>query len=144
MAPDNGEEPSPSEKRDRAQDAAERRQHERAESVDSLFADVQDDLGTLEYPVTSEELSTYYADDPIELPNETESLGSAFGRLDRSFEDPDEAYEALVSEFDEGRLEGWDDEEATEDPTWDESQATDRRAADSDTPEREDESEMER
>ncbi|WP_313696190.1 hypothetical protein [Halorarum halobium] len=103
MAPDD---PAERDARDSVQDAAERRQHERAESVETTLEAVRADLGTHQYPVTSEDLAAYYADDPTDLPNETESLGSAFGRLDRSFADPDEAFEALVSEFEEGRLEG--------------------------------------
>ena len=142
MAPDDGDDPENT--RDSVQDAAERRKSERADSVERTMEAVQEDLGTHQYPVTSEELSAYYADDPTDLPNETESLGSAFGRLDRSFEDPDEAYEALVSEFEEGRLEGRDEELAAENPTWDEGRATGRRDADPDAPEREDESGLER
>lgn len=142
MAPDDSGEPENT--RDSVQDAAERRKSERADSVERTMEAVQEDLGTHQYPVTSEELSAYYADDPTDLPNETEALGSAFGRLDRSFEDPDEAYEALVSEFEEGRLEGHDDELAAEEPTWDEGRATGRRDADPDAPEREDESGLER
>ncbi|QLG29674.1 hypothetical protein HUG10_18885 (plasmid) [Halorarum halophilum] len=142
MAPDDSE--GPENTRDSVQDAAERRQSERADSVERTMEAVEEDLGTHQYPVSSEDLSAYYADDPIDLPNETESLGSAFGRLDRSFEDPDEAYEALVSEFEEGRLEGRDEELAAEEPTWDEGRATGRRDADPDAPEREDESGLER
>lgn len=144
MAPDDADERESRDARDSVQDAAEQRKSERADSVERTMEAVQEDLGTHQYPVTSEELSAYYADEPTDLPNETESLGSAFGRLDRSFEDADEAYQALVSEFEEGRLEGHDDELAAEDPTWDEGRATGRRAADSDAPEREDESGMER
>lgn len=140
MAPDDADE---RQARDSVQDAAERRKHERAESVESTLEAVQADLGTHQYPVTSEELSAYYADDPTDLPNETESLGSAFGRLDRSFEDPEEAYRALVSEFDEGRLEGEDDAPGAAAPAWDEARAS-GRGGPADAPEREDESDLER
>ena len=140
MAPDDADE---RQARDSVQDAAERRQHERAESVESTLEAVREDLGSHQYPVTSEDLGAYYADDPIDLPNETESLGSAFGRLDRSFEDPDEAYRALVSEFDEGRLEGEDDDPGAADPAWDEGRPT-GQGGPADAPEREDESDRER
>lgn len=136
MAPDDVDEREAREKRDGVQDAAERRQRERAESVEDTLEAVRADLGAHRYPVNSEDLAAYYADDPIDLPNETESLGSAFGRLDRSFEDPDEAYEALVSEFEEGRLEGRDDDPGGGNATWDGGRATGRGA---DAPEREDE-----
>ncbi|QLG64222.1 DUF5789 family protein [Halorarum salinum] len=141
MAPDDVDEREAREKRDGVQDAAERRQSQRAESVEDTLEAVRADLGTHQYPVNSEDLAAYYADDPTDLPNETESLGSAFGRLDRSFEDPDEAYEALVSEFEEGRLEGRDDDPGGENPTWDEGRAT---GPGEDAPEREDEAGPER
>lgn len=143
MAPDDTDEHEARERRDDAQDAAERRKHERATSVEDTLEAVRGDLGTHQYPVNSEDLAAYYADDPIDLPNETESLGSAFGRLDRSFADADEAYEALVSEFEEGRLAGRDADPAAENPTWDEGRAG-RRAGDPDAPEREDETGSER
>lgn len=70
-------------------DTVERRQSERAARVTDMIGD--EAAGLLEdrtYPTTSEELATEYAIESIELPNETESLGSVFDRL------PDEEYVA--------------------------------------------------
>lgn len=89
---------------DEAEDAAEARQHERASSVEEILSEVREDLGTRSYPTTSEDLASTYADTPLDLPNETESIGSAFDRIDDRFEDSDEAYEALVREYEEGDL----------------------------------------
>mgnify|MGYP000406884481 CR=1 FL=1 len=86
------------------EDAAKARQHERAAAVEDVLSEVQDDLGRQSYPTTSEALAETYADTPIDLPNETESVGSAFDRIDDRFERPGEAYEALVTEFEEGDL----------------------------------------
>lgn len=48
------------------------------------------------YPTTSEELAATYADEPLDLPNETESLGSVFDRLvDERYESVSEAREAV-------------------------------------------------
>lgn len=86
--------------RDRVQDSAERRQRERADSVESMLGRADDLLGEHKYPTTSEELATEYADEPIDLPNETESLGSVFDRLvDERFESAEEAREALYGEI---------------------------------------------
>lgn len=52
------------------------------------------------YPIRGEELATRYADRMIDLPNETESLGSVFDRLsDRRYEGPVEAREAVLNEL---------------------------------------------
>lgn len=54
----------------------------------------------LAYPVRREELATRYADTLIELPNETESLGSVFDRLtDDTYETPAEAREAVLNQL---------------------------------------------
>jgi len=85
---------------DRVQDSAERRQHERAERVEDVVRRAGDLLGEQTYPTTSEELATEYADEPLDLPNETESLGSVFDRLvDERFETAEEAREALYGEL---------------------------------------------
>lgn len=90
--PDSDSDPDP----DRVQDRAERRAHERAEHVESILEHAGDLLGEHEYPTTSEELATEYADEPLDLPNETESLGSVFDRLvDERFDSAAEAREAL-------------------------------------------------
>ncbi|AGB17344.1 hypothetical protein Halru_2770 [Halovivax ruber XH-70] len=45
----------------------------------------------LEYPATTDELIAAYGDQPIELPNGTETVGDALGRISReTFESPDE------------------------------------------------------
>lgn len=91
-----GEEPD----RDRAQDRIGERKAERAAATEAIMADVTRRLDDLEYPVTSEELATEYGDDPIELPNETESLGSVFDRLvGEEFASSAEAREAIYGEL---------------------------------------------
>ncbi|MFC4988436.1 MULTISPECIES: hypothetical protein [Saliphagus] len=86
--------------RDRAQDRAEARKSERADRTEAVLEEVESHLGGLEYPVTGEELAVEYANDPIDLPNETESLGSVFDRLaNEEFETPEEAREAVHGEI---------------------------------------------
>ena len=86
--------------RDRVQDRAEQRQSERADHTESIFAAVERDLGELEYPVTSEELATEYATEPIDIPNETESIGSVFDRLvDEQYDSPAAVREAAYGEL---------------------------------------------
>lgn len=85
--------------RDSVQDAAEERKHDRAERVEGVLAAVREDLGEHAYPVSSEDLAATYADQTIDLPNETESLGNAFERLDEEFQDEQSAYDALVAEL---------------------------------------------
>ena len=86
--------------RDRVQDRAEERSASRAETTESIIEDVESHLGELEYPVTGEELAVEYGTDPIDLPNETESLGSVFDRLaNEEFESPEEAREAIYGEL---------------------------------------------
>ncbi|WP_266079409.1 DUF5789 family protein [Haladaptatus caseinilyticus] len=81
------------------QDSARERQHERAESVEDMLGDVGRMLGEHKYPTTSEELATEYGDQQIDLPNETETLGSVFDRLvDERFESAEEAREAVYNE----------------------------------------------
>lgn len=88
---------------DGRQDGIERRKHELAERTEETLSAVREDLGDQKYPVTSEELATQYADRPLDLPNETESLGSVFDRVDRDeFEDAEQAYEAVATEIDGG------------------------------------------
>ena len=66
---------------DRAENPRDR-QHERAEHVENILNEVETDVRDRKYPVRSEELATEYADQPIDMPNETESMGSVFDRLD--------------------------------------------------------------
>lgn len=85
---------------DRAQDRAEERKHERAETTENVLERADDLLGDRKYPVSSEELAVEYSDEPLDLPNETESLGSVFDRLgDVRFETKSEAKEALYGEI---------------------------------------------
>jgi hypothetical protein len=82
------------------QDSAKRRQHEKTEHVEDVLNRADGLLDEDKYPTTSEELAAEYADQPIDLPNETESLGSVFDRLvDERFETPEEAREALYGEI---------------------------------------------
>lgn len=114
---------------DEVDDAAETRQHERASSVEEILSEAREDLGEQSYPTTSEDLAAIYSDSPTGLPNETESLGSAFDRLDDRFEDADEAYEALVREFEGGELAGSAvGETAAERATWSADRVDDERA----------------
>jgi len=84
---------------DRAQDRISDRKAERAETTESILADVEQHLGELEYPVTGEELSQEYALGEMDLPNESESLGSALDRLvNEEFASADEAREAIYGE----------------------------------------------
>lgn len=85
---------------ERVQESARRRQHERTEHVENILDRADDMLGEHKYPTTSEELAVEYADQPMDLPNETESLGSVFDRLvDERFESAEDAREALHAEL---------------------------------------------
>ena len=85
--------------RDRAEDRITERKNERAQTTESILERAEADLGEMEYPVTGEELSREYATDPIDLPNETESLGSVFDRLaDEQFTGAEEVREAVSGE----------------------------------------------
>ena len=86
--------------RDRAQDRIDDRKAARAESTESILETVGAHLDSLEYPVSSEEIAAEYATEPIDLPNETESLGSVFDRLgDERYESAEEARQAVYGEL---------------------------------------------
>ena len=86
--------------RDRAQDRIGRRKSEVADHTESILEDVELHLGEMEYPVTSEELASEYANEPIDMPNETESLGSVFDRLaGEQYDSPEEVREAAYGEI---------------------------------------------
>ncbi|MXV61959.1 hypothetical protein GS429_07790 [Natronorubrum sp. JWXQ-INN-674] len=86
--------------RDRAQDRAEQRKSQRAETTESILDDVERHLGEAEYPITSEEIATEYGNEPIDLPNETESLGDVFDRLSgEQYDSPEEVREAVYGEI---------------------------------------------
>jgi 2-dehydro-3-deoxygluconokinase len=82
-------------------DAAKHRQSERADHITAMIGD--EAAGLLEdrtYPTTSEELAQEYATHPVELPNETESLGSVFDRLNtEEYTSPEEAQQTLTRLF---------------------------------------------
>lgn len=81
---------------DRVQDRAEDRQHERAEDVESMFERGEWRLEELDYPVSSEDLAVEYSDQPLDLPNETETMGDVFDRLvDEEFDSPAAVREAV-------------------------------------------------
>ncbi|MBZ6493920.1 DUF5789 family protein [Natrinema longum] len=85
--------------RDRVQDRSERRKSERAAHTESILEAVERHLGELTYPVTSEELATEYGNEPIDMPNETESLGSVFDRLaGEQYDSPEAVREAVYGE----------------------------------------------
>ncbi len=70
---------------------------------------VEEDMDGRKYPVRSEELAKEYADQPLDMPNETESLGSVFDRMTNAgrdeFGSAEEVREALYGEL-SGRTEG--------------------------------------
>ncbi|EFW90583.1 hypothetical protein ZOD2009_17855 [Haladaptatus paucihalophilus DX253] len=85
---------------ERVQENARKRQRDRAERVEDALGDAGRMLGEHKYPTTSEELATEYGDQPLDLPNETETLGSVFDRLvDERYESPEEAREAVYNEI---------------------------------------------
>jgi len=85
---------------EKEQQRARERQHDRTESVEDMLGEAGKMLGEHKYPATSEELATEYGDQPLDLQNETESLGSVFDRLvDERFESADEAREAIYNEI---------------------------------------------
>jgi hypothetical protein len=90
------EDPDP----EREQRRARERQRERTESVEGMLGEAGQMLGEHKYPATSEELAAEYGDQPLDLQNETESLGSVFDRLvDERFESAEEAREAIYNEI---------------------------------------------
>jgi hypothetical protein len=101
---------------------------DRESSIEDVLADVRDDLGRRSYPTTSEDLAATYADEPTDLPNETESLGSAFDWIDDQFGDADEAFAAFLAEFERGAYaEGCADATQTDNEQWSEERVDDDR-----------------
>ena len=72
---------------------------DRAEHVENILDEVEADARDRKYPVGSEDLAAEYADQPIDMPNETESMGDVFRRLDDEYETPEEVREALHGEL---------------------------------------------
>ncbi|MFB6196181.1 MAG: hypothetical protein ABEI80_08405 [Haloplanus sp.] len=96
----------------------EERQHERNEHVRSIL-EATECLADEEhkFPVRREELAVEYADHTMDLPNETESLGSVFDRLtDRRYATPAEAREAVLNELtgEEGDMGEYNDQRSIE------------------------------
>jgi hypothetical protein len=89
------------EKHDSVTDRAEARKHARAENVEHVLDETEALLRDQKFPVTTEELATQYADQPLDLTNETESLGSVFDRMtdQQEFESAEEVREALYNEL---------------------------------------------
>jgi len=86
--------------KERVQRNAVERRHERTQIVEDELGRIGGMLTEAKYPTTSEELAVEYGDEVIDLPNETESLGSVFDRLvDERFESPEEAREAIYNEL---------------------------------------------
>lgn len=84
---------------ERDMDRTRDRQRERTEHVENILDEVETDVRDRKYPIRSEELATEYADQPIDMPNETESMGSVFDRLDDQYDTPEEVREALHGEL---------------------------------------------
>ncbi|QHS17853.1 DUF5789 family protein [Halopenitus persicus] len=90
----------------------------RSEHVESILAETEclaDEAH--KYPMRREELATEYADHMMDLPNETESLGSVFDRLvDEQYDSPMEAREAVYNELtgEEADLREYNDERPLE------------------------------
>lgn len=106
---------------DDVMEAARERQHERTEHTEDILSDVNALVDAVErerkFPVSSEEVSRTYGDRESDLPNESESLGTALDRIagrDEQYESTDEAREALLNEItgEAGGPEEYNDERA--------------------------------
>jgi len=81
------------------QESANERRHEHVEAVERILDSVDPALEEHAYPVNSEDLSAQYAESIEGLPNETESLGSVFDRLDDDeYDSPMAVKEAVLRE----------------------------------------------
>ena len=83
------------------QENANRRRRERTRTVEETVDDVAAEMFDEEkFPTTSEEIAADYGSEEIDLPNETETVGSVFDRLvDERYETPEEAREAMFNEL---------------------------------------------
>jgi hypothetical protein len=80
-------------------EAAGRRRRERAKSAEDAARELDGYFDDVEYPVASEDLAMEYADQELEMANETESLGSVFDRLaGEEYGSPEEVREAVHGE----------------------------------------------
>ena len=78
---------------------AVRRQRQRAEIVEDVVREMESRLDDPKYPVRGEELAQAYADQPLDLPNETETLGDLFDRVGERFDSRQDVREALYGEL---------------------------------------------
>ncbi|MEE6210685.1 hypothetical protein U3A55_11020 [Salarchaeum sp. III] len=86
--------------RDDVTDSARERQHERTERVEETLEAVDATLDGLSYPTNPSEMKAVYGETAEELPNETESLGDVFDRLeDEEYETHEDAREAVLGEL---------------------------------------------
>jgi hypothetical protein len=84
------------------QESARERQRERAEAAESAAADGElgEMLSEHKFPTTSEELAVDYGDEPVDMANETESMGSVLDRLEgERFDSAREVEEAISNEL---------------------------------------------
>jgi hypothetical protein len=84
------------------QESARERQRERAEAAESAAADgeIGEMLSDHKFPATSEELAVDYGDEPVDMANETESMGSVLDRLEgERFDSAREVEEAISNEL---------------------------------------------
>lgn len=122
--PGNAEDDSGS---DAASERSRQRKDDREASIEDALADAREHLGEQRYPASSEELAAAYADGPIDLPNETESLASAFDRMDDQFRNAEDAHRALLSEFEGGAFRNLRPDAASGGATWSEERIDDDR-----------------
>lgn len=81
---------------DHIDEMAEQERH-RTERVEE---ELREELEGMSYPVETSEVQAAYAEDRIDVPNETEALGSAFDRLtDTTYETEQEVREAVMGEL---------------------------------------------
>ncbi|PSP82201.1 hypothetical protein BRC88_00095 [Halobacteriales archaeon QS_4_69_225] len=79
------------------QKSSNERRHEHVEAVEEILDAVDPALEEHAYPVNSEDLSAQYGETVLELPNETESLGSVLDRLeDTEYDSPTAVEEAVL------------------------------------------------
>ncbi|WP_224447709.1 hypothetical protein [Haloprofundus salilacus] len=82
-------------------ESSRQRKDERADTVEEIMADVDRHLDGQKFPVRGEEIAEEYGGQPGDMPNETESLGSVFDRLeqDEEYESAAEVREAVYGEL---------------------------------------------
>lgn len=98
-------------------ESARDRKHERAEHTEHILAEAEELLHAHDYPTNAAELAEEYANQPADLPTDTESMGDVFDRLSGQFDTAQEAREALLNEVtgDAAGAAEYNDERALED-----------------------------